>query len=122
MPKSPEMAEIFLCRPRTLTASCPACIPVSPHRPCPPSRVPALLKVPLCSHSLRPMLCGMGRQPVPWHCLPVPAPDAVRSEETSQEPSVGGVAPGHRQGNEAQLAVEAQLLPVSGTDLAKHSP
>ena len=68
------------------------------------------------------MLRGMEGQPVLWRCLPVPAPNAACSEEAAQEPSAGGAAPGHWQGDEAQFAVEAQLLPVSGTDLAKHSP
>lgn len=125
MPESPEMAEIPLCCPRTLTALCPAQIPVMSCSP--PDRVPhhrylPCSRCPSGSHSLRLMLCGMGSQGVPWRRLPVPAPNVVGSEETSQEPSVGGVAPGHRQGDEAQLAVEAQLLPVGGTDLAKHSP
>lgn len=88
----------------------------------PPSHVPALLKVPLCSCSLRPMLSATGGPPVLRRCLPMPAPSAAFSEETSQELSAGGAAPGHRQGDKAQLAVEAQLLPVSGTNLAKHSP
>lgn len=49
-------------------------------------------------------------------------PSTVCSQETSQEPSTRRAVPGHWQGNEAQLAVEAQLLPVTVTDLTKHSP
>jgi len=92
-------------------------------RPCPPLCEPALLQVPPCSPSLRPRL---RRTASPVALLPVPAPSAACSEEASQELSAGGAAPGHWQGHwqgdEAQLAVEAQLLPVSGTDPAKHSP
>lgn len=60
---------------------------------------------------------GLGNQP-DMRALPPCAP----SEETSQELSTGRAAPGHRQGDKAQLAVEAQLLPVGVTDLAEHSP
>lgn len=49
-------------------------------------------------------------------------PGLGQSEESSQELSAGRAAPGHRQGDKAQLAVEAQLLPVGVTDLAEHSP
>lgn len=65
-----------------------------------------------------------GRCCVGWggSAWPGALPPCAPSEETSQELSAGRAAPGHRQGHKAQLAVEAQLLPVGVTDLAEHSP
>lgn len=85
-----------------------------------PSRPPALLKVPAAPAASGRCRAGWGSaRPAarpPCACTP------SCSEETSQEPSARRAVPGHWQGDKAQPAVEAQLLLVSGTDLAKHSP